>query len=191
MLGTWIANMGNQPMWNAVLTGIAIAAVIIAVFLIGGCARLFGPAICDGTGASQAMTVRSVARHDRYIASKIPAFYKGRRNPYLATIGNLVDGARLYDQRCASCHGMMGIGDGEAGQKLEVPPADLGRSLGESIYRDDFFYWSIAEGGAEFRSAMPAFKDDLKPGDIWKLLTFMRAAFAEDQPPAKDAIAPP
>lgn len=137
------------------------------------------------------MTLRSPARHDYYVRDGLPLAYRGRQNPLKATIGNVVEGARLYDLRCAICHGMMGIGDGEAGEKLETPPADLGRSLGEPLYRDDFFYWSIAEGGAQFASDMPAFKNDLKPGEMWKILTFMRAAFADKNAPAKDATAPP
>jgi mono/diheme cytochrome c family protein len=137
------------------------------------------------------MTVRSPARHDYYVRNNVPIVYRGRHNPFKATIGNMVEGARLYDLRCAVCHGMMGVGDGEGGAKLDVPPADLGRSLGEPLYRDDFFYWSIAEGGAQFGTDMPTFKSDLKPGEIWKILTFMRAAFAESNAPAKDATTPP
>ena len=137
------------------------------------------------------MTLRSPARHDFYVRNNVPLAYRSRRNPFQMTIGNVVEGARLYDLRCAICHGTMGVGDGEAGEKLDVPPADLGRSLGEQLYRDDFFYWSIAEGGAQFGTDMPTFKNDLKPSEIWKILTFMRAAFAESSTPAKDATAPP
>ena len=36
------------------------------------------------------------------------------------------------------------------------------------------------------------FKSDLKPAEIWKVVTFMRAAFAESKVPAgKDAAPPP
>lgn len=178
-------------MWKPVLTGFVIAAAIVAGFLTFGCGALQNASFCTENGTAAAMTVRSPARHDAYIRNQMPVTYRGRRNQYLATIGNLVEGARIYDQRCASCHGMMGIGDGEAGEKLVIPPADLSRSLGEQIYRDDFFYWSIAEGGAEFETAMPSFKDELKPGEIWKTLTFMRAAFAENNGAAQDAIALP
>jgi hypothetical protein len=76
---------------------------------------------------------------------------------------------------------MMGVGDGDAGATLEVQPADLGRSLGQPFYKDDFFYWSISEGGREFGTDMPPFKNDLKDREIWRILTFMRAAFSERQ----------
>ncbi len=178
-------------MLKSALTGTLIAGLIVAVVLGTGCARLIGAKACGGNGASLAMTVRSPARHDYYVRNNVPIAYRGRHNPFKATIGNVVEGARLYDLRCAICHGMMGVGDGEGGAKLDVPPADLGRSLGEPLYRDDFFYWSVSEGGTQFGTDMPTFKSDLKPGEIWKILTFMRAAFAESNAPAKDATTPP
>jgi Cytochrome C oxidase, cbb3-type, subunit III len=178
-------------MLKSALTGTLIAGLIVAVVLGTGCARLLGPGACGGNGTSLAMTVRSPARHDYYVRNNVPIAYRGRHNPFKATIGNLVEGARLYDLRCAICHGMMGVGDGEGGAKLDAPPADLGRSLGEPLYRDDFFYWSVTEGGAQFGTDMPTFKSDLKPGEIWKILTFIRAAFAESNAPAKDATTPP
>jgi hypothetical protein len=74
---------------------------------------------------------------------------------------------------------MMGVGDGDGGATLDVQPADLGRSLGQPLYKDDFFYWSISEGGSEFKTDMPPFKNDLTEREIWRILTFMRAAFAD------------
>lgn len=67
------------------------------------------------------MTLRSPARHDFYVRNNVPLAYRSRSNPFQMTIGNVVEGARLYDLRCAICHGTMGVGDGEAGEKLDVP----------------------------------------------------------------------
>ena len=179
-------------MLRATLTGVFIALAIVLFLLTVGCATFLGAPVCGGDGSSKAMTMRSPARHDYYVRTGLPDGYKGRLNPFRPTIGNLVDGANIYDERCALCHGMMGVGDGEAGERLEVPPADLSRSLAEPLYRDDFFYWSIAEGGAAFDTDMPKFKNDLKPAEIWKVVTFMRAAFAESKSPGgKDAATPP
>ncbi len=171
-------------MWKSVQFGTRAALLIVAVFAGTGCGNQ------SGAGPSNP-TVKSPARHERYIAG-LSQTYAGKTNPLKTTIGNVVEGARLYDLRCAVCHGMMGIGDGEAGERLDTPPADLGRSLGERAYGDDFFYWSIAEGGGEFGTDMPPFKNDLSDREIWKVLTFMRAAFAEHaDPAATDAVAPP
>lgn len=40
---------------------------------------------------------------------------------------------------------------------------------------DNFLYWSIAEGGASFNTAMPAFREALNPGDIWSIIAWLRA----------------
>ncbi|MBL9096608.1 MAG: cytochrome c [Alphaproteobacteria bacterium] len=181
-------------MWKSVLAGILIAAFAIAAFLAIGCATFFGPAICAIDRKKQAFTptVQSPARHDLYMREGAPEPYRDKQNPMEKTIGNIVEGARLYDLRCAVCHGLMGVGDGQGGASLAVQPADLGRSLGQPLYKDDFFYWSISEGGAPFGTDMPPFKNDLTDRDVWRILTFMRASFAEQGGPvADDAAAPP
>lgn len=179
-------------MWKSVFAGLVIAAIAIGAFLAIGCATIFGPAICaiDHSKQASAPTVQSPARHDTYVREGAPDPYRDKQNPMQPTIGNIVEGARLYDLRCAVCHGMMGVGDGQGGAGLPVQPADLGRSLGQPLYKDDFFYWSISEGGGAFGSDMPPFKQDLSDRDIWRILVFMRASFAE-QGTKDDAGLPP
>ena len=36
-------------------------------------------------------------------------------------------------------------------------------------------YWTVAEGGAQFGSAMPAFKGTLSKGDIWAVIAYIQA----------------
>ena len=52
---------------------------------------------------------------------------------------------------------------------------------------DEYLLWSIAEGGKQFDTEMPAFKDTLAREDIWKIIAYMRAGFpgAGGLPPAK------
>ncbi len=175
-------------MWKAGLAGGLVAIFVIATFLTIGCEALLGPAVC-GTErsrpiASTRTTAKTPARHGYYVRNGVPPAYRGRRNPFKATIGNVVEGARLYDLNCAVCHGTMGVGDGEAGEKLVVPPADLSASLAQPLYGDDYFYWTISDGGGAFATDMPTFKNDLSQSEIWKVLTFMRAAFADSGEPA-------
>ena len=40
---------------------------------------------------------------------------------------------------------------------------------------DPYIYWTIAEGGARFGSAMPAFKDALSKDDVWAVVTYIQA----------------
>ena len=172
-------------MLKSALIGVLVAICLIAAFLTVGCATFFGAAVCaiDRTPRSVSQTVKSEARKAAYLKDGVPTAYRGRRNPLRATIGNVIEGARLYDLRCAICHGMMGVGDGEAGEKLDHPPADLGESLADASHRDDYFYWTIAVGGTPYGTDMPPFRHDLSDGEIWKVITFMRAAFADGNRP--------
>ena len=179
-------------MWKAALIGALSALAVLAVAVSLGCTSFFAPAVCAARAAPAAPTVQSAERQKLYMRDGAPEPYRDKANPLEASVANVVEGARLYDLRCAVCHGMMGIGDGEAGARLHVPPADLGRSLGQPLYKDDFFYWSISEGGAVFATDMPPFKHDLADRDIWRILTFMRAAFSEHEgPTAPEAASPP
>ena len=36
-------------------------------------------------------------------------------------------------------------------------------------------YWTVAEGGAQFGSAMPAFKGTLSKDDIWAVVAYVQA----------------
>jgi len=36
-------------------------------------------------------------------------------------------------------------------------------------------YWTIAEGGAQFGTAMPAFKNALSSDDIWAVTAYIQA----------------
>ncbi len=56
------------------------------------------------------------------------------------------DTATLYIQRCASCHGDKGHGDGAAGKYLQPPPADLATALKGKT--DDWIAKVIKSGGA-------------------------------------------
>jgi mono/diheme cytochrome c family protein len=40
--------------------------------------------------------------------------------------------------------------------------------------------WTISDGGAQFGSEMPNFKDKLTQEEIWQIIAFMRAGFPVD-----------
>lgn len=156
-------------MWKATVTGATVAILLTAIFLIA-CGSL-------GNSPTKAVTVKQPERHAFYLSSALPARYRELQNPLKRNIGNLIGGAELYDSHCAACHGTLGIGDGEEGEELTTAPADLVISLADKSHRDNFFYWTIAEGGAQFDSDMPAFSEDLNERQIWKIVVFLRAAF--------------
>ena len=142
--------------------------------------------------AVQPTTVKLPARAQFY-ATGLPTPYRGMTNPLQTNVPNVIRGADLYNANCASCHGLMGFGNGAGASGLAMRPADLAWSLSAPEAKDDFLFWTIAEGGAQFRSPMPAFKGQMKDFQIWEVVTYMRAAFegreARLLSPGKQAMA--
>ena len=98
-------------------------------------------------------------------------------NPLDAGKGVLDEGAKLYSQSCASCHGSNGMGNGEAGKDLNPSPALLAYMIQMPMAVDEYMMWTISEGGVAFGTDMPAFKGKLSQNEVWKVITFMRAGF--------------
>jgi hypothetical protein len=77
------------------------------------------------------------------------------------------------------CHGERGLGGGEAADDLTPSPALLAYLVQQPIAVDQYLLWSISEGGKEFGTAMPAFKDTLTRDQIWKIIAYLRAGLPD------------
>ena len=44
-----------------------------------------------------------------------------------------------------------------------------------------YMYWTIAEGGKQFGSAMPSFKKALSPQDMWSVIAYVRDGLGDRQ----------
>ena len=72
------------------------------------------------------------------------------------------------------------MGDGEAGKSLSPSPALLAYMIQMPMSVDEYMMWTIAEGGKQFGTSMPAYKDILTENDIWEIVSYMRAGFPPD-----------
>jgi mono/diheme cytochrome c family protein len=118
----------------------------------------------------------SMPRMHFAMMSGVPAPYNSMSNPLPRTRETVERGAVVYEQNCASCHGATGLGDGPVGRTLSPPPANLVfLAQMPMVQWDPFMYWTVAEGGAQFASAMPAFKDVLSKNDIWAVTAYVQA----------------
>ena len=116
----------------------------------------------------------NVVRHRYVMMNGIPAPYAGKASPLPATPENIEAGRKLFEENCASCHGKSGEGGGGAGKELTPPPADITRVLGRRLDRDDFFFWTVSEGGEMLKTDMPAFKDVLEEKQRWQIILYLR-----------------
>jgi mono/diheme cytochrome c family protein len=122
------------------------------------------------------MMVRLV-RHTTFMQYGVPKVYEGKRATIASGPGSIADGRAIFTQRCASCHGANGLGNGDAANALSPSPALLAYMIRRPIAVDEYLLWTISDGGEQFGSAMPAFKDVLSNDEIWRVVAYMRAGF--------------
>lgn len=116
----------------------------------------------------------STIRHQFVMRNGIDPKYASKVNPLADAAENFKAGQKLYEQNCSACHGPTGLGDGPAGRDLNPPPANIAAAAKMPMASDGYLYWTIAEGGVPVQTAMPPFKNTLKPDDIWKIAIFLR-----------------
>jgi mono/diheme cytochrome c family protein len=124
----------------------------------------------------QGMVVR-LQRHTTYMQHGVPPAYRGARSDLAPSREAMEQGGRTYLRECAACHGKDGLGDGDAENALSPSPALLAYMIRQPVAVDEYLLWSIADGGAEFKSQMPAYNDKLARNEIWRVIAYMRAGF--------------
>jgi len=117
----------------------------------------------------------SLQRHQLALVWGVPEPYRSMSNPPPFSAQTIRQGAAVYGQHCASCHGDGGVGDGLAGKDLILTPGNLAwLSRMPMAQWDGFLYWTVAEGGARFGTAMPAYKDTLSKEEIWAVISYIQ-----------------
>lgn len=109
--------------------------------------------------------------------SEPPAEYSEYTNPFTGDPNAVVEGEEIYRERCESCHGEGGRGDGPLAQSLNPKPG----TLVEGDLSDQYLFWRISEGGLmdPFNSVMPAWKMILNEDQIGQIITFIRSVEAK------------
>lgn len=122
------------------------------------------------------MMVR-LLRHTTYVHMGVPKDYEGAQSTVEPGPGTTAAGAKLYAANCGRCHGANGMGNGEAANALTPSPALLAYMIRRPISVDEYLLWTISDGGQQFESAMPSFRDVLSREEIWQVIAYMRAGF--------------
>lgn len=128
----------------------------------------------------KSMMVR-LLRHTTYIQFGVPDEFAGAKSNVAPGPGTIAAGGRIFTQHCMQCHGKDGTGGGEGSLALSPSPALLAYMIQRPVAVDEYLLWSIADGGKQFGSAMPAFKDKLAREEIWRVIAYMRAGFSEQK----------
>jgi mono/diheme cytochrome c family protein len=118
-----------------------------------------------------------LVRHRTYMIEGVPQDYQGAASPLDKSRKAIMAGAALYAKYCAACHGGKGRGGGDAGLTLKPSPALKTYISRRPWAADEYLLWSVAEGGVEFGSTMPAFREQLTRQEMWQIIAYMRAGF--------------
>lgn len=93
------------------------------------------------------------------------------KNPVKADAKSIARGKKIYEERCAICHGVSGKGDGPAGKALNPPPADFTDNVWKHGSSDGEIFMVITEGVKN--TGMSSFKD-VKEEDRWHLVNYIK-----------------
>lgn len=126
-----------------------------------------------------------MARFSTFVNGGIPHDYLKAQNTVGYTVGAIAEGGALYRTYCLECHGRMGLGNGDLAYALKPSPALLAYMVQQPVAVDQYLLWSIAEGGAQFGTAMPGFKGRLSNEQMFQIIAYLRAGFPDldDGPP--------
>jgi high-affinity iron transporter len=89
-----------------------------------------------------------------------------------------LEGEGLYTQRCASCHGIAGSGDGTLARSLTKLPPEIG-TMAWQVERSDAQLAQVVQQGIP-GSAMPA-APELSPGQVASIVAYIRTLPTKDR----------
>ena len=81
-------------------------------------------------------------------------------------------GEKVYRERCFSCHGEKGAGDGPQAASLEEKPQNL-HDLSFAAKKSNLDYYTAIKDGVE--PSMPAYADDFDETTLWALVDYLRS----------------
>jgi thiosulfate dehydrogenase len=87
---------------------------------------------------------------------------------------NLLEGARVYKQNCAVCHGLPGQAPTAIAEGMAPQPPQLFKGTGVTDDEEWESYWK-AEGGIRM-TGMPGFKGRLTETEIWQAAVLVKNA---------------
>lgn len=90
--------------------------------------------------------------------------------PFPTSAAVVERGRYVFRERCASCHGALGRGDGPLASELTPPAADL--VLHVPQHPDGELFWYVSRGSPG--TAMPAWDAVLGEDDRWSLVHYLR-----------------
>ena len=144
--------------------------------------RLAGAAVGCGLLLASGLLLATAGAHGKH-DWPVPDAAKKRANPVPQGEAVLRAARPIFAEKCATCHGDTGKGDGPESIMYSVKPADLTDAKMMAEMTDGEIFYKITEG----RQPMPSFKRQLTEVERWQLVHFLRTFAKNRTAPAKKA----
>ncbi len=105
------------------------------------------------------------------VAPRLPADIRSLTNPFPPDTASIARGREIYEQNCASCHGLAGRGDGPLAASLRPRPADFRVHMAAGHTDGELFTW-LSRGVPG--TSMMGFEGQLSETDRWHTVNYIR-----------------
>lgn len=150
-----------------------IVGILLGILLVGGCVYYYfvsGHAPV-ATSSAPMMMERRLARVGLH------AYLDNLPHPQPqvpADEANLVQGAKVYKEQCAVCHGLPGESKSAVAQGMYPAPPQLFHGVGVTDDEAWESYWKV-ENGIRM-TGMPGFKGQLSETQVWQVAVLVKNA---------------
>jgi mono/diheme cytochrome c family protein len=101
----------------------------------------------------------------------VPESARSMRNPIALSAADLDSVRPIYRDKCSSCHGLTGRGDGHDASRYDPKPTDFTDARHMNTVTDGELFYKLTEG----RKPMPSFKKRLSDEQRWRMVLLIRA----------------
>jgi mono/diheme cytochrome c family protein len=114
----------------------------------------------------------------------VPESARAMKNPIAPSAADLDSVRPIYRDKCSSCHGLSGRGDGHDASLYDPKPTDFTDARHMRAVTDSELFYKLTEG----RKPMPSFKKRLSDEQRWRMVLLIRAFL--DPPSVGPAASP-
>ncbi len=139
---------------------------------------LAGAIIVAGLGAAVVTQIEPPTA-SAIVIPVVPEFARFQRIPFRLDDSHVQAGRVVYQNNCATCHGVNGKGDGPAAANLNPKPVDL--TVHTPMHTDGELHWWITQGISG--TAMPAWDTRLTEDERWLVVAYLRRTFGAQPTP--------
>src|SRR5215470_13534014 len=160
-----------------------VLGILIAILLLAGCTYVY----FSWGFAPVATSAHPMPLERRLAKTALHAYLNKQPHPQPlvpADEGNLIAGAKVYKEQCATCHGLPGEPKSAVSRGMFPAPPLLFEGVGVTDDEPRETYWKV-ENGIRM-TGMPGFKGQVGEKEIWQVTMLVKNADKITEPVKKE-----